>query len=76
MRDGFKEVISGWLLVDDFGAVTAHIEAAAKFVDANGGAEAMTESEKKTVELMISRQAVLAEREGMGPFDPPFSIKR
>lgn len=76
MRNGFREAIRGWLLVDDFNAVSAYLEAAAKYVEENGGLDAMTANEKKTVDMMIERQLILAENEGLGPFSVPTPFRK
>lgn len=67
MRDGFRELAEGWLLVDDFNAVTERIERLADWVMVHGGAVEMQPDERQTVTMMIERQMVLACREfGLG----------
>jgi hypothetical protein len=71
LRDGFRDIVSGHLLVDSFDAVTDIIEESAKWVDANGGLEACTDDERATIKFMIERQMALAEREGITVWSTP-----
>ena len=68
MRDGFRETISGWTLIDDIEAIGEHIEASAAWVKANGGEAAMEPDERATVRLMIQTQVAKAIRHG--EFEP------
>lgn len=69
MRDGFREIVTGHALIDDFGSVTDIIEASAAWVKANGGIEACTPDERATISFLIERQFALAEKEGFGLWD-------
>ena len=70
MRDGFREAISGWTLIDDVEILGEYIEASARWVKAHGGEQAMDEDEKATVQLMIQCQIAKAIR--AGHFEPYF----
>lgn len=61
MRDGFRDIVSGWMLVDDFGHLTDLIERSADWAKANGPLEA---DEDATVKMMIEAQVVLAIEQG------------
>jgi hypothetical protein len=67
MRDGFRELAEGWLMVDDFNVLTERIERLADWVMVHGGPLEMTPQERRTVIMMIERQMVLACRQfGLG----------
>ena len=70
MRDGFRDAIAGWTLIDDVDALGEYIEAAARWTKANGGEKAMHGDEKATLQLMIQCQATTAIRRG--DFEPYF----
>ncbi len=53
MREGFREIISGWMLINDFDYLTDRIEQAAKWTKQNGPLEP---DEEATVKLMIECQ--------------------
>lgn len=53
MREGFREIVSGWTLIDDFDDLSDRIERSAKWADANGPLEP---DELATVELLIQTQ--------------------
>ena len=65
MRDGFREIVSGWTIIDDFDDLTDRIERAAEWTKANGPLEA---DEEATVKLMIEAQIVRAIQRG--DFEP------
>ena len=50
MRDGFREIVSGWTLISGMEDLTERIEQAAEWTKANGPLEA---DEEATVKLMI-----------------------
>jgi hypothetical protein len=68
MRDEFKEVISGWMLVNTYAAVTERIEEVAEWTKAHGP---LWPDEEKTVQFMIEVQIALAEEEGFGIMQCP-----
>lgn len=68
MREGFREIISGWNLVHDVDAIGERIEDAARWTAANGGEKAMLDDERDTVRAMIRFQVGTAIR--MGEFEP------
>ena len=68
MRDGFREAIAGWTLIDDLNSLGDYIEASAAWVKANGGEKAMEPDERATVQLMIQTQVARAIR--AGEFEP------
>jgi hypothetical protein len=71
VREGFREAISGWMLVDDVDAIGERIEASARWVKDNGGETAMEPDERATVRLMIQVQVTKAIRAGeFEPFIP------
>lgn len=70
MRDGFRDAISGWTLIDDVDLLGEYIEASARWVKANGGEKAMDADEKATVQLMIQCQVAKGIR--AGHFEPYF----
>lgn len=68
MRDGFRDIVSGWTLVQDVAAIGEFIEEAASWTAANGGEKAMLDDERATVRAMIRFQVGTAIR--MGEFEP------
>lgn len=65
MRDGFRDIVSGWTLIDDFDDLTDRIERAAEWTRANGPLEP---DEHATVKLMIETQVAKGIRRG--DFEP------
>lgn len=53
MRDGFREITSGWTLIDGMEDITDRIERAAEWTGAHGPLEP---DEQATIELMIRTQ--------------------
>jgi hypothetical protein len=60
MRDGFRDIVSGWTLVPEFHAVTDRIERAAAWTKENGPLEP---DEAATVDVMIRCQVALGFKE-------------
>lgn len=56
LRPGFAAIASGWLLIDDFDALTECIETLADWTRANSP---LTDDEQATVRLMIDRQIAI-----------------
>ncbi len=52
-RPGFKEIADGWMLVDDWDALTDRIERLAEWTDEHSP---LTADEEATVKLMIEAQ--------------------
>jgi hypothetical protein len=48
LRDGFRNIVSGWTLIDDFDDLTDRIERAAEWTERNGP---LTDDEEATVKL-------------------------
>jgi hypothetical protein len=68
MRDEFREIVSGWMLVDGFDELTDRIERSAKWAEANGP---LLADEAATVRLMIQSQIARGIRRGdFEPFIP------
>ena len=65
MRDGFREIVSGWMLIDDFDDLTDRIERSAEWAKANGPLE---EDEQATVTMMVESQIARGIRRG--DFEP------
>lgn len=65
MRDGFREIVSGWMLVDDVEELSERIERVAAWATENG---ALEDDEKATVKLMIETQ--VARGIVRGDFEP------
>ncbi len=63
MRDGFRDVVSGWPLISGFDAITDYIEAAARWTEENGPLEP---DEQATIKLMIECQIA----RGLDEFGP------
>lgn len=53
IRDGFREIVSGWMLVDDFDDLTDRIERSAEWAKENGP---LLPDEAATVKFMIESQ--------------------
>jgi hypothetical protein len=53
MRDGFRDITSGWTLISGMDDITGRIERAAEWTEANGPLEA---DEEATIRLMIQTQ--------------------
>lgn len=53
MRDGFRDIVSGWMLIDDFDDLTDRIERSAEWTKVNGPLEP---DEQATAEFMIKAQ--------------------
>lgn len=53
MRDGFREIVSGWTLISGTDDLTDRIERSAKWTEINGPLEA---DEEATIKLMIEAQ--------------------
>jgi hypothetical protein len=51
MRDGFRDVVAGWMLIDDVYAFKAKIDLAAVWTAAHGP---LNSDEESTVKLMIA----------------------
>lgn len=64
MRPGFQEIVSGWMLVDDFDHLTDRIERSAEWAVANGPLE---EDESATARMMVAR--LIAMGIARGDFD-------
>jgi hypothetical protein len=64
LRDEFREIVSGWMLIDDFDDLTDRIERTAEFVRQTGP---LQPDEERTVEMMI--QAQIARGIQRGDFD-------
>jgi hypothetical protein len=65
LRDGFREIVAGWMLVDDFDDLTDRIERSAEWAKANGP---LLPDEVATVKMMIETQVAKAIRRG--DFEP------
>ena len=50
LRDGFLEISSGWMVIDDFDDLTDRLERLAKWTEENGP---LLPDEESTVQLMI-----------------------
>jgi hypothetical protein len=68
IRDGFREIVTGWMLVDDFDALTDRIERAAEWTKENGP---LRPDEAATVRMMIETQVAKGIRRG--DFEPYIS---
>jgi hypothetical protein len=68
MRQGFLDIVSGWMLIDDFDDLTDRIERAGEWAAVN---RPLTEDESATVAPMIESQIARAVRRGdFEPFIP------
>lgn len=65
LREGFREIISGWMLIDDVEVLGERIEQAAEWTKANGP---LLPDEQATVRLMIKTQIAKGIRRG--DFEP------
>src|SRR5689334_3889531 len=65
MRDGFRDAISGWTLIDDVDAIGEKIEAAAAFAKQHGPLEP---DEQRAVSMMVEAQVLCGIR--WGHFEP------
>jgi hypothetical protein len=65
MREGFRAIVDGWSLVDDFDDLLDRIERSSKWMDVNGP---LLEDEASTLRLMIQGQ--IAMRIRRGDFEP------
>jgi len=61
MRGDFRDIVGGWMLVDDFDDVTERIERAAKWAKANGP---LLPDETATIGWMIKAQFARGLRQG------------
>jgi hypothetical protein len=68
MRDGLRDIVSGWTLISGMSDLTDRIERAAEWTKANGGYEALEPDEKATVQMMIEAQ--VARGIARGDFEP------
>ena len=68
MRAEFREIVSGWMLVDDFDDLTGRIERTAEFTRQHGPLEA---DEEQTVAMMVQSQIARGIRRG--DFEPYLS---
>jgi hypothetical protein len=64
MRDGFRAIVDGWMLVDDFDDLTDRIERAADWTKANSP---LQPDEQATIGFMIECQ--IARGMSRGDFD-------
>jgi hypothetical protein len=68
MRDGFRDIVSGWMLTDDVEGVGEFIERSAEWAKANGP---LLKDEQATVRMMIQCQVARGIRRGdFEPFIP------
>lgn len=68
MRDGFRDIVSGWTLIDDFDDLSDRITRAARWTDANGP---LQQDELATVQMMIEAHVVRGIARGdFEPFIP------
>lgn len=65
MREGFSDIVSGWMLIDDFDDLTRRIEEASEWTKTNGPLEP---DEQATIGLMIQAQVARGIRRG--DFEP------
>jgi hypothetical protein len=65
MRDGLRDIVSGWTLISGMGDLTDRIERAAEWIKANGPLEP---DEEATVKMMIEAQ--VARGIARGDFEP------
>jgi hypothetical protein len=65
MRDGFREIVSGWTLVDDFDKLTERIECSAEWAKAN---TPLGPDEAATARMMAEAQIVRGIKRG--DFEP------
>ncbi|MCC6172096.1 MAG: hypothetical protein IT481_08710 [Gammaproteobacteria bacterium] len=65
MRDGFRDIVSGWMVIDDFDDLSDRIERAAEWSKGNRPLEP---DEKATIKFMIESQVARAITRG--DFEP------
>jgi hypothetical protein len=65
MRDGFREISSGWMLIDDFDDLAERIERLGEWAQANAP---LTCAERAAIGLMIKSQ--IARGIVRGDFEP------
>lgn len=53
LREGFRDIVDGWMLIDDFADLTDRIERAAEWTKANGP---LQPDESATIKFMIECQ--------------------
>ncbi len=68
MRDGFRDIVSGWMLQSGIGPLTDRIEEAAAWTKTNGPLEP---DEQATIRLMIECQFARGGFDGLGDDDGP-----
>lgn len=68
IRDGFREVTSGWILTDDFDVLTEIIETSAEWTKNN---RPLSLEEEAVVEAMLHRQVAMGIKRG--DFEPYIS---
>lgn len=68
MRDGFREIVSGWTLISGMGDLTDRIERASEWTKVHGPLEA---DEEATIKVMIKAQ--VARGIARGDFEPYLS---
>jgi hypothetical protein len=71
MRDGFREIVSGWTLISGMDDISERIEQAAEWTKASGP---LQPDEEATIELMIEAQ--IARGIARGDFEPYISGDR
>jgi len=68
MRDGFRDIVDGWMLISGIDDLTDRIERAAEWTKLNGP---LQPDEEATIKLMIEAQIVRGgwsgEETGLGP---------
>jgi hypothetical protein len=60
MREGFRALAEGWLIIDDCNALAERIERLADFVMVHGGPLEMQPDEKALIIEMLRQQLVLS----------------
>ena len=65
MRDGFREIVSGWTLISGMADITERIERAAEWTKVHGP---LQPDEEATIKLMIESQ--IARGIDQGDFEP------
>lgn len=70
MRDGFKEIVDGWMLITGMADITDRIERSAKWTEQNGP---LLPDEQATIKLMIecqiARGGFSGQEEGLPDYD-------
>lgn len=64
LRDGFRDIVDGWMLIDSFDEITGRIERCAAWSKANGG---LNPDESATISFMIEVQFARDQRDGIVP---------